>query len=54
MPRLRLRTRILLVSSALAAVLTIAMLALVSLQAGRFVDSRLLDDRQWGPDLVTG
>ena len=53
MARLRLRTRILLVSSALAAALTVAMLALVSLQAGRFVDRRLLEDLQRGRDLVT-
>ena len=44
MPRLRLRTRILLVFSALAAALTVAMLALVSLQASRFVDRRLVSD----------
>ena len=34
-------------------VLTIAMLALVSLQAGRYVDGRLLDDLRRGRDLVT-
>jgi len=53
MARLPLRNRILLVSSALAAVLTIAMLALVSSQAGRYVDGRLLDDLRRGRDLVT-
>lgn len=52
MARLRLRTRILLVSSALAAALTVAMLALVNLQAGRYVDSRLLEDLRRGHDLV--
>jgi class 3 adenylate cyclase len=53
MARLPLRNRILLVSSALAAVLTVAMLALVSLQADRYVDGRLLDDLRRGRDLVT-
>jgi class 3 adenylate cyclase len=52
MARLPLRNRILLVSSALAALLTVAMLALVSAQAGRFVDSRLIEDLRRGRDLV--
>lgn len=52
MSRLRLRTRILLVSSALAALLTVAMLALVSTQASRYVDRRLMADLNQGRDLV--
>jgi class 3 adenylate cyclase len=52
MPRISLRTRILLVSSALAALLTVAMLALVSTQASRYVDGRLLEDLRRGHDLA--
>ena len=52
MARLRLRNRILIVSSALAAALTIAMLALVSAQADRYVDNRLTEDLRRGQDLV--
>ena len=49
---MRLRTRILVVSSALAALLTVAMLALVSTQASRYVDGRLLEDLRRGHDLA--